>query len=190
MQQANENTYPYSMEGFINAFILEKQQSQDREIKKITDEVYNINLKLNDLIPDGYNYIENEKRETVSGNIMNQRDNHISMIDGIIIEVEKLEGLEDIRDQVEFCASICEKTLTFLKQYNVSNHNNYCKKVMHLFLQSVKRNYGKHLFTAGQVKLLTDMLYESKKLFIDEKKYWDFDEQLYDAGLSVFPEED
>ena len=59
-----------------------------------------------------------------------------------------------------------------------------------LFYQIIKRNYAKKLFNQKQVELLLQLLEESKKTFISEDKYYEFDEQTYLNKLDAFPEEE
>ncbi|MBD5459093.1 MAG: hypothetical protein HDR27_11055 [Lachnospiraceae bacterium] len=181
---------------FMESVFLTKQQEQDKTIEELTKKVEensrkidDINFKVHTVIPKGYNYREDLIDVIRDGIIMN-KSAQMNMISHMITEVQKLEGLEDSRDQVEYCAHICKDTLEFLKNNPVSNSENYCAKVLHLFYQAIKRNYAKNFFTSEQVHLMLDMLEECKNGFVDKDKYWEFDERLYNAHLSVFPEED
>lgn len=209
MQQTKENMYTFTRWGMttnynnnlmINLF-LQKEQMQDQRIDELYKKIDDLNRKVN-IRPRDWNknirgYLYNEAAlnkdiidpETLGKDIMiNSEQNYL--ISNIIAEVRKLEGLDDIRDQIAYCASVCDNTLKLLKIYNDSNDDNYSKRLLHLFYQIIKRNYSKSLFTGEQAAIMLDMIKTVRSPFVDADKYWKFDETLYDAGLNSFPEEE
>lgn len=169
--------------------ILKKQEAQEQRLEEISKAIDNLNFIMNTRVLNGYNYREDSYIDVFGKDRMDHSE-QVEFLGNIISEMTKLEGLDDIRDQISHCAFICDKTLNLLKIYHCSDENNYCKKTLHLFFQAVKRNYAKNLFLEEQITVLLDMLKEIKSFFIDEDAYWKFDERLYDTGLAVFPEEE
>ena len=192
MQTKEENIFKDSFligneySAFLNRIFIEKHEKQDQKMEELTQKVEDLNFKVNMIITDGYNSTEYSK-----SSVLVRMDNIIqrNLLKDITIEVQKMKELEDIGDQVASCAYICNKMLLLLKEYKELNDNNYCKKLLHLFYQAVKRNYSTCLFHEIQVSIMLNMLEASKNFFVDEETYWEFDEQLYHAGLNVFPEE-
>lgn len=208
MQQIKENTYSFTVQGpgqdyniLIESLFLQKEQAQDQRIDELYKKVDDLNRRVNISYLDwnkysrGYLYNEttsNKDRadfETLLKDRMDKSEQK-NLLGRITGEVEKLNGFEDIRDQIACCASICDHTLNLLKKYNDSNDENYGKRLLHLFYQIIKRNYSKQLFTDKQAAIMLDMIKTVKLPFVDADRYWKFDEALYSAGLDSFPEEE
>lgn len=182
----------------MTSVLLQKDQVQDQRIDRLDSQIDDLNRKLDVIFPDwnisGYSYndVTSNKDimdyETLRKDIVNSEQDRL--FNNITAEVRKLEGLDDIRDQIAYCASVCNNTLNLLKKYNDVNDDNYSKRLLHLFYQVIKRNYSKSLFTEEQVAIMLDMIEAVKSLFVDKDKYWEFDEKLYSVGLDSFPEEE
>lgn len=208
MQQTKEKKNGYTdwmkaedYNNMMQAILLEKTKKHDQSIGELYEIVGDLNRKVNISSPDWNKYIRGYlynvtalykdmiEHETLSKDIMDNNDQN-NLLSNIIAEVRKLQGLDDIRDQIEYCASVCDNTLNLLKKYDASNDDNYSKRLLHLFYQIIKRNYSKSLFTDKQVEVMLDMMKAVKSSFVDEDKYWEFDETLYSVGLDSFPEEE
>lgn len=209
MQQTKENMYDLTGWGkttiynnLIESLFLQKEQIQDQRIDELYKKIDDLNRRV-DISPwdwnksiRGYLYSEAmlnkdiiDHPETLNKDIMiNNEQNYL--LSNITATVRKLEGLDDIRDQIAYCASVCDNTLKLLKIYSNSNDDDYSKRLLHLFYQIIKRNYSKSLFTDEQVAVMLDMIKTVQSSFVDANKYWKFDETLYYAGLDSFPEEE
>ncbi len=167
--------------------ILKKQLNQDQSIDELNRKVDELNFRLNNFITIRYN--DNDLfHQSESGNYQMNHSDQIHLINKIVNEVQQLGELNDIRDQIADCVPICDETLELIQRYKNSNRSNFYKDTLRLFYQSIKRNYSKSLFSESQISVMLDMLKECKKYYIDEERYWEFDEQLYHVGLKVFPE--
>lgn len=208
MQQTKEIMYDFTdwrnaenYNNLMEGLFLRKEQIQDQRIDELYKKVDDLNRRVNISPPDWNKYIRrylyNEMtlnkdildNETLSKEIMNNSEQN-NLFSNIVAEVRKLEGLDDIRDQIAYCVSVCDNTLNLLKKYNDSNDDNYSKRLLHLFYQIIKRNYSKFLFTHEQVAVMLDMIKTVKTPFVDADKYWKYDEILYSVGLDSFPEEE
>lgn len=210
MQQTKENIFSFigwenveNNSNLMQGLFLQKEQAQDKRIDELYVIVDDLNRKVNINIYDWNKnkyireYLYNEttlnkdiiNHETLSKDIMDNNEQN-NLLSNIVAEVGKLRGLDDIRDQIAYCASVCNNTLNLLKKYNNSNGDNYSKRLLHLFYQVIKRNYSKSLFTDEQIVVMLDMIKTVKSPFVDADKYWKFDEALYSVGLDSFPEEE
>ena len=119
-----------------------------------------------------------------------KNDDQTKLTNDIICDVKKLLEVDELRDQINDCTSIADKTFRLLKITKKQNDDNYKKNTLQLFYQIIKQNYAKKLFNQKQVELLLQILEECKTTFISEDKYYEFDEHAYLNKLDVFPEEE
>lgn len=208
MLQPKEDLYdfidreePENYNNFWISLFLQKEEMQDQKIKEIYENLDNLNRKVNISVSNWNNYtrrsLYNEKTlnkdilgdVTFSRKIMDNSEKSY-LLSNITAEVRNLKGLDDIRDQIAYCVSVCDNTLRLLKKYNDFNNDNYDKRLLHLFYQIIKRNYSKSLFTDEQIAVMLDMIQTVKSSFVDADKYWEYDEKLYSIGLDSFPEEE
>lgn len=205
MEQTKADMYGFANWGnedffknLMTGVLLEKDKLQDQRIDELYSKFDDLNRRM-DFSPSYWNISKYSYKdvtsnrdimdyEALSRDIVNSEQD--KLFSRITVEVRKLEGLDDIRDQIAYCASVCNDTLNLLKKYKDVNDDNYSKRLLHLFYQIVKRNYSKALFTDEQVSIMLDMIEAVKSLFVDEDKYWEFDEILYSVGLDSFPEEE
>ncbi len=208
MQQTKENMYGFingrnivSYSTLMETLLFQKEQIQDQRIDELYKKVDDVNRRVNIVFSDwnqsrrGNLYDVAMLNKTIIDHEVLSRDitdngEQNNLFSNITAEVGKLKGLDDIRDQIAYCASVCVNTLNLLKKYNDTNDDNYSKRLLHLFYQVIKRNYSKALFTDEQVAVMLDMIKTVKSPFVDEDKYWKFDETLYFVGLDSFPEEE
>ncbi|MDE6949408.1 MAG: hypothetical protein K2P64_00565, partial [Lachnospiraceae bacterium] len=154
------------LKNLMTSVLLQKDQVQDQRIDRLDSQIDDLNRKLDVIFPDwnisGYSYndVTSNKDimdyETLRKDIVNSGQDRL--FNNITAEVCKLEGLDDIRDQIAYCASVCNNTLNLLKKYNDVNDDNYSKRLLHLFYQIIKRNYSKSLFTQEQVAIMLAMI--------------------------------
>ena len=210
MQQTKENMYGFTIfrdvenySSLMKGLFLRKEQIQDQRIDELYKKVDDLNRRVNISFLDWNKnktiseYLYNETtlnkdiidHETLSIDIMDNNEKN-NLLNNITAEVGQLRGLDDLRDQIAYCVTVCNNTLCLLKKYNDSNDDNYSKRLLHLFYQIIKRNYSKNLFTDEQVEVMLDMIKTVKSPFVEADEYWKFDETLYSVGLNSFPEEE
>lgn len=160
--------------------------SQEERLEKLESTISNLNRRMTDWEQTNYYNIKDIK----ASEVIMKSDEQTKLTNDIIKNIEELSENEEIRDQIATCASMAKKTLKLLKITSCSSDGNYRKSMLHLFYQVIKRNYARELFNEKQISLLKEMLMESKKPFISEDRYAEFDEQLYLNKLTVFPEEE
>ncbi|GFI25590.1 hypothetical protein IMSAGC012_00701 [Lachnospiraceae bacterium] len=183
----NSSLLDFNNEVLTN-IILNKQIVQDQRIDELSKTVENLNFSVNTMGRNGYNDTDVFLPFELENYQMNHSD-QIHLLNKIMSEVQELEGLNDIRDQITICVSICKDTLELIRKCKNTDKNNFYKDTLRLCYQGIKRNYSHAIFSQNQISIMLKMLKECKKNYIDEDQYWAFDEQLYHVGLNVFPEE-
>lgn len=168
-----------------------KEVQQDEHLENLDIAYNDLNKRMTDMEQIVYYNIRenNFMVDQVSEERM-KNDEQTKLTNDIICDVKKLLEVDELRDQINECASIADKTFKLLKITKKYNDDNYKKNALHLFYQIIKRNYAKKLFNQKQVELLLQILEESKTTFISEDRYYEFDEQAYLNKLDVFPEEE
>ncbi len=170
------------------SLLVDKSEQQDQSIERLNEQVQELYNRIDSSEKwEKYNtYFNIENSNKLSENRMENRE-QAELTNDIVREIETLEENEDIRDQIAICTSVAQKTLKLLKIMPKSNEDNYKKSIVHLFYQAIKRNYARKLFTKEQIAVLVRLMKESKNMVVSEDKYFEYDEELYNCDLEVFP---
>lgn len=173
---------------YISGLMVLKTKQHDQSIDRLNEQVQELYNRI-----DGF---EKWEKYNTNFNIINvsklsesrmEKREQTDLTNDIVREIEALEENEDIRDQIAICTSVAQKTLKLLKMMPKSSEDNYKKNIVHLFYQAIKRNYARKHFTKEQIDVLVRLMKESKNMVVSEDKYFEYDEELYNCDLEVFP---
>lgn len=118
-----------------NAIGIQKQKEQDKQIRELQEQSRDFNQRLVNLEKNDFRYNVvgfNKKIIEVSEENELQKSEQSMLTNDILKDIEELYDIEDIRDQISYCASIAEKTLKLLKIVKKPDEGNY-KKILYIF---------------------------------------------------------
>lgn len=176
------------LDDFSFSFFVEKSKSQDARIEELEEKCESICLQL--AYTKMQNTLDNSyiKKDFKSREVRMILSEPVKLTNDIIADVKHLDDVDELRDQIGACVRIKEQTLKLLNITKTRQEENYQKSCIHLFFQAISRNYARQIFKHSQLNLLVEILEESKKPFVDEERYFELDERLYNEKLDIFTE--
>lgn len=115
------------------------------------------------------------------------KENKLESKSGLLKQVvEELIENDDIHFQVQCAAKIVGEVRSLLKVIP-KEKDNYKRQLLLLLHEAIKRNYSKGLFTAEQIAVIIRMVKKCEDRYISKQQYYQYDKELYNCGIEVFP---
>lgn len=179
LEERKKRVLKFYTELMYNAVLYEKVNDHEKRITDVESELKN----LRELVRSDNHETTDDPFLAVRQNERHEEIRTQRRLETIVLE---LNEVEDKKLQVQIVGELSDTIKEMLKGAP-KQKNNYRRQLLLMLHEALKQNYTKAVFSAGQVKALTEAARVCGEEFVTREQYFQIDDILCESDLDMMP---